>query len=155
MALVIIFGILIVKLDDPITDITGISGLIVDNAGMSIFCLGIFGAIWQMLSVKHVCPGCKKDTMIPVDTPKGRHLMIDAGPLVYESSIDATAPVAGHDDGVIIEAESTLILRAVIISVFYIPKSPVYKRCVEGITENLTARSIIQWQQSTEQLGFS
>jgi hypothetical protein len=34
------------------------------------------------------------------------------------------------------------ILRAVIISVFYIPKSPVYKSCVEGITENLTARSI-------------
>jgi hypothetical protein len=86
-ALVIIFGVLIVKLNDPITDITGISGLIVDNTGMSIFCLGIFGAIWQMLSVKHVCPGCKKDTMIPVDTPKGRQLMIDAGPLVMKDQL--------------------------------------------------------------------
>jgi hypothetical protein len=34
------------------------------------------------------------------------------------------------------------ILRAAIISVFYIPESPVYKSCNEVITENLTARSI-------------
>lgn len=34
------------------------------------------------------------------------------------------------------------ILLAVIISAFYIPESPVHKGLVEGITENLTARSI-------------
>jgi hypothetical protein len=109
MALVIIFGVIIVKLNDPITDITGISGFYVKITGTSIFCLGIFGAIWQMLSVKHVCPGCKKDSMIPVDTPKGRQLMIDAGPLVYERSIDATVPVTDHDHdvGANIQAKTT------------------------------------------------
>ena len=67
---------------------------------------GIAYSAWQESTKKYVCPSCKKDSMIPVDTPKGRQLMADAEPLVYERSIDATAPVADHDVGVIIQAET-------------------------------------------------
>jgi len=66
--------------------------------GAILFFFGIVYKIWRNSSVRHVCPRCKKDAMIPVDTPKGRRLMTDAGPaFVYERSIDAAISTTVHD----------------------------------------------------------
>lgn len=41
---------------------------------------GIAYASWQESTTKYVCPGCKKDAMIPSDTPRGVLLLKGAGP---------------------------------------------------------------------------
>ena len=68
---------------------------------------GIAYSAWQESTKKYVCPSCKKDSMIPVDTPKGRQLTIDAVPFVYERSIDTVVPVIDQDVGVNIQAKTT------------------------------------------------
>lgn len=47
-----------------------------------LFCFGIIPGIayasWQESTKKDVCPGCKKDSMIPADTPRGKKLLEEA-----------------------------------------------------------------------------
>jgi tetratricopeptide (TPR) repeat protein len=75
---------------------------------------GIAYSAWQESTKKNVCPGCKKDSMIPVDAPKGRQLVINSELLIDEKSIDATGTVTVHDVGAKTQSEPTLNSETII-----------------------------------------
>ncbi len=94
---------------------------------VSLYMCGIFPgtaySAWQESTKKNVCPGCKKDSMIPVDTPKGRLLTLDAEAFGYEKSIDDSAPDINQDVGVNIQEENMASGTGITIQKGAMPKS--------------------------------
>ena len=45
--------------------------------GASLCVIGVIYKIWRIASVRYVCPCCEKDAMIPIDTPRGKKLLIE------------------------------------------------------------------------------
>jgi hypothetical protein len=72
---------------------------------------GLIYSTWRSSSRHSVCPKCKSDTLIPIDSPRARKLMIENG----SSEAEITEALSTNEKAVDREQKSLHILIAIVV----------------------------------------